>query len=764
MTLRLPEVAGVQHGLHPLDGLTCIHSLMVSSMRFTKITLSSPLTPLRSIAVDVPIPDFPPPSFQEALTTPVYRMQEIAMSDVSFSSYYSIQRSPSVDSYPTTSASSPASRYEDAYDVDAADTSNPLPAFSASETGSPVGYFPAVWEVERQQGIPLDERVRRERERREQAETTHCGATPQKSASHSRTRSCSHCGASPKSPADDRRARPAEMVPRRRGILRHRHSQSLSSASVPSTPIRSRPRTSLKSTSSSKRKSRSMSPRPSLITPMSTSNSLSLMSRKLFPHSNKGKDKSTEDEAQEPLESWEVLDTGPMPVPQVEVPQQPVSRVRRTLSRMSLSTLTTINTQPEAARNGSIEPYPFESPLPSATTEKLRLKQSDPPATTHYMSLPLQRDYPPTTSSTPPPVRASSPLTTKSFSPLSDVPPSTLSMHMAASTPDLSPTRPTVLADSRQAQTVPLISPAAMRLGARQRVKSMSIHTGPPSSIAFPKVQIPTDRRATPNSNLGKYTSTTIDPSSPLSVLNAFPDVPPIKTHFEKPTQNRNHHVSSLSTIRPPPSPLISPLEPEPPTPIRHHYPGRPLPTPPVGVPPSPSAYDSLLLPRSATATRFALTLNVPNGMSGTMMTERSIATSSGLTYITDRPISPLSSVSGSSIIEAIGEAEDETLGSEARDLDLLISRMDLNEGGTVSEVTGETERPGMARPHDRTEDSAGIPLVGPIEVQRRRKLKDGRVKLKLRLMGVSVNNCGICLMQFKDKEMGALTPKCRHP
>jgi hypothetical protein len=55
------------------------------------------------------------------------------------------------------------------------------------------------------------------------------------------------------------------------------------------------------------------------------------------------------------------------------------------------------------------------------------------------------------------------------------------------------------------------------------------------------------------------------------------------------------------------------------------------------------------------------------------------------------------------------------------------------------------------------------IPLVGQIEVQRRRKLKDGRVKLKLRLMGVSVNICGICLMQFKDKEMGALTPKCQH-
>jgi hypothetical protein len=81
-----------------------------------------------------------------------------------------------------------------------------------------------------------------------------------------------------------------------------------------------------------------------------------------------------------------------------------------------------------------------------------------------------------------------------------------------------------------------------------------------------------------------------------------------------------------------------------------------------------------------------------------------------------------------------------------------------------VSDVIGEAERPGTAKPYGRPADSADIPLIGRVEVQRRRKLKDGRVKLKLQLMGVSVNNCGICLTQFKDEEMGALTPKCRHP
>ena len=626
--------------------------------------------PLCFVTADMPIPDFPPPSFQEAITTPVYHMQEVSMSETSFSSYYSIQRSPSVDSYPTTSASSPASQYEDAYEVDSTDTGHALPALSPSDVGSPAGNSPAEWEMERQQGIPLEERVQRERERQEQSEGTHISVDPPKSSS--RPRACSHCGVSNKSPTDDRRK--AETLPRRRGLLKHKHSQSLSSASVPSTPIRSRPRTSLKSTSSSKRKSRSMSPRPSLITPMSTSNSLSVMSRKLFAHSNKGKDKLAADE---PLESWEVLETGPQPVPQVENPQPgPTSRVRRTLSRMSLSALATINTQTDTGRSGSIEPYPFEPPLPSATMEKSRLKQLDPPAPMQNLPSSLQHDRPPATPISPP-VRSSSPLTTKRFSPSTDIPPPTPSTRMAASTPNMSPIRPVPLIDSRQTQTSPLISPVAMRLGVRQRVKSMSIHAGPPSSIVFPKVPIPADRRATTNSNLRKYASTTINPSSPLSVLSSFPGVPPINTHFGKSTQNRDFRIS-LSTIRPP----SSPLEPGPPTPVRHHYPGRPLPVPPAGVPPSPSAYESLLLPRSTTPLRFPLTLNVPNATSDTMLTERSTATSSNLTYFTDRPTSPLSSVSGSSIIEMISEADGETVGSESLDLNVLIPRVDSNDGG----------------------------------------------------------------------------------
>ncbi|KAF9517452.1 hypothetical protein BS47DRAFT_1290909 [Hydnum rufescens UP504] len=51
---------------------------------------------------------------------------------------------------------------------------------------------------------------------------------------------------------------------------------------------------------------------------------------------------------------------------------------------------------------------------------------------------------------------------------------------------------------------------------------------------------------------------------------------------------------------------------------------------------------------------------------------------------------------------------------------------------------------------------------VARIEVERRRKTKDGRTKLKLSLMGVVVDRCVVCLFQFKKLELGVLLP-CRH-
>ncbi|KII87699.1 hypothetical protein PLICRDRAFT_112317, partial [Plicaturopsis crispa FD-325 SS-3] len=53
--------------------------------------------------------------------------------------------------------------------------------------------------------------------------------------------------------------------------------------------------------------------------------------------------------------------------------------------------------------------------------------------------------------------------------------------------------------------------------------------------------------------------------------------------------------------------------------------------------------------------------------------------------------------------------------------------------------------------------------LLGKIEIERRRVTKDGRVKLKLSLLGVGVDKCGICLSQFKEGEWAGLGASCQH-
>ena len=52
--------------------------------------------------------------------------------------------------------------------------------------------------------------------------------------------------------------------------------------------------------------------------------------------------------------------------------------------------------------------------------------------------------------------------------------------------------------------------------------------------------------------------------------------------------------------------------------------------------------------------------------------------------------------------------------------------------------------------------------LLGRIEVQRRRITRDGRIKLKLTLLGVAVDKCGVCLSQFRE-EGRAFLLQCQH-
>ncbi|QRW04808.1 hypothetical protein RhiLY_03807 [Ceratobasidium sp. AG-Ba] len=99
----------------------------------------------------------------------------------------------------------------------------------------------------------------------------------------------------------------------------------------------------------------------------------------------------------------------------------------------------------------------------------------------------------------------------------------------------------------------------------------------------------------------------------------------------------------------------------------------------------------------------------------------------------------------------------------EYTDLDLLISRLEENEaarqGANYEQLLTVGEVLGPAIPHTRAELDLN---VGLIEIQRRRVMKDGRVKLKLSLMGISVDKCGICLTQFKNNDSAVLLP-CLH-
>ncbi|KAJ7717620.1 hypothetical protein DFH07DRAFT_761916 [Mycena maculata] len=112
----------------------------------------------------------------------------------------------------------------------------------------------------------------------------------------------------------------------------------------------------------------------------------------------------------------------------------------------------------------------------------------------------------------------------------------------------------------------------------------------------------------------------------------------------------------------------------------------------------------------------------------------------------------------------------------EITDLDLLVARLenDQNNGSNydaslltlllVSEFIGPaTPVRAVATAAWQPAAKTSILLTGHIEVQRRRTTKDGRIKLKLALLGVAVDRCGICMTQFKKAERARLSDGCKH-
>ncbi|KAF8186889.1 hypothetical protein K438DRAFT_2019609 [Mycena galopus ATCC 62051] len=111
-------------------------------------------------------------------------------------------------------------------------------------------------------------------------------------------------------------------------------------------------------------------------------------------------------------------------------------------------------------------------------------------------------------------------------------------------------------------------------------------------------------------------------------------------------------------------------------------------------------------------------------------------------------------------------------------DLDLLLARLedDHRDGGNyddlwmISDFIGPATRTRTRADSPSTSTFQQFPtkmtpvsvlLTGVIEVQRRRTTKDGRVKLKLAVLGIAVDRCGICMTQFKKAESARLSEKC---
>ncbi|KAF7983170.1 hypothetical protein HWV62_23404 [Athelia sp. TMB] len=336
-----------------------------------------------------------------------------------------------------------------------------------------------------------------------------------------------------------------------------------------------------------------------------------------------------------------------------------------------------------------------------------------------------------------------------------------------------------------------------------------SIYGSPHSCVcgaASSVTQSPTSSPQTVHTDISaRVTRPPIDyihpPLIPSKLALSIPaPVQPQISHFSRPSSPMSSIIST--PITPPISPATS-LSTLPASP-RSHYAGRPLPLPPhppMGARPmSPSfSMQTFSAPSSEPTTPTGYGNDSANGSYvpeamlidfGTEIdSDANIGDSASAihgdanVHDNDRA-SWVSATSWGSDQESIYEsaagtyvpemttppaAPAQPLFSEFTDLDLLVSTMqDGPSDGTdydallmVQEVVGPAiPFPDRAEPVSPTSPTT---LLGTIEVERRRKTKDGHVRVKLSLLGAPVNKCGICLAQFKSTELGALGKNCQH-
>ncbi|GJE85116.1 RING-type domain-containing protein [Phanerochaete sordida] len=199
------------------------------------------------------------------------------------------------------------------------------------------------------------------------------------------------------------------------------------------------------------------------------------------------------------------------------------------------------------------------------------------------------------------------------------------------------------------------------------------------------------------------------------------------KSRIPPPVVTITDSMSTISLDSPSITPPRTPTTPTHP----HHYPGRPLPLPPRPQPP-----------------RQLQPIALPARQPSPLRTTAAVAS----------PVFPA--------VSPISEHP------HATDLDVLAARVIEGDhsGRNYEDLLHISEFAGPALNIAASQDpflidatTLKVPPSGRVRLERRRTMKDGRIKLKLTLLGEHVDKCGICLSQFKDAEVACLGTHCQH-
>ncbi|GBE88001.1 hypothetical protein SCP_1202270 [Sparassis crispa] len=661
-------------------------------------------------------PDYPPPSFQEAISSPspffpaVFPSPSIVVS--------SPDRSPQV-SPSTEAATSTVHEQNSAPDSESSSDVSSIEFLSLDSSQG--------WEADRELGLGLDERVVREFERQRASESVSALATPRPSVPNvalppsprTRLRCCSHCGSVCPQDGEDEHAND-------HGISMHRspHSRKTTGRSPsddfdittpPSSPMTSSP-TSILGFSSPWASSVTLS----LSSVLSSHKSVPTLKRResfglrrLF---SKGKDHEiTPLRPRSELYDWEVVDPS---IAEDDTPVPSRASTERTPNMPSPNTPRSLV-------------YPREKPVP--------------PPSLAFLNRPVRRSQQPGS-----PISPTSPT-----SPTSPAQPSLLqrSPMRAAPPPPLvlgekkSRRVPPPSSPKKTSAHSPLVSPSVIWKTPEQTCEDAERQVSSALSPSTPRTPFSTTSRAFSPTRTQRPSLSTPTPESLKGALpiHSSSQASPFSSSR---SQLRLTPVSPLAMERIPSAyssanaTLGSPVTPATPTTPTGHYPGRPLPQLPH---------------ESSSPLSASVRLRPPCLEKGHPRPENVAVLPSASPRVSPRQYSNITDLD----VLASRLAEQNEGAGDGRTYEDNLLVADVLGPGSPSPSTSEPAQP-VAPPANANARPAS-PFVGRVEEERRRVLKNGTVKVKFSLLGVVVDKCGICLSQFRVEELAVLGATCQH-